>query len=264
MFSRLYVLQKMVNKYKRKTNRQSWREEDMQNAIDSVNRNEMGWLLASKEFNVPQATLRRRARNKNKFVNSVSKGLGRFRSALDEQSESDLVRHVLDLETRLFGLSCIELRTLAFDIAEANGVEHNFSRETHRAGKDWFKGFIKRHPELSIRKPEATSLARAQAFNRPQVSKYFAVLDETMKTHNINPLRVYNMDESGLNTVQSTGKIVAQRGRKQVGAITIAERGVHCTVVCCMGSAGSFIPPCVIFPRKDGNQNWATMGLPEL
>ena len=71
----------MVNKYKRKTDRQSWREVDMQNAIDAVQRDEMGWLLASKEFNVPQATLRRRARNKNKYVNATKKilvGLGRL------------------------------------------------------------------------------------------------------------------------------------------------------------------------------------------
>jgi hypothetical protein len=88
----------MVNKYKRKTDRQSWREEDIQNAIDAVQRDEMEWLLASKEFNVPQATLRRRARNKNKHVNATKKGLGRFRPSLDAEMETDLVRHLLDME----------------------------------------------------------------------------------------------------------------------------------------------------------------------
>jgi hypothetical protein len=44
---------RMVNKYTRTTKRQSWREEDMQKALDAVQREEMGWLLASKEFNVP-------------------------------------------------------------------------------------------------------------------------------------------------------------------------------------------------------------------
>jgi len=36
----------MVNKYKRKTTRQSWREAVMQRAIDAVQREDMGWLLA--------------------------------------------------------------------------------------------------------------------------------------------------------------------------------------------------------------------------
>ena len=240
----------MVNKYKQKSDRQTWRQEDMQNAIDAVNSGEMGWLRASKDFNVPQATLRRRARNKNKFVNSITKGLGRFRPCLDQEMENDLVQYVLGLESRLFGMTCVELRKLAFEIAEANGVEHNFSMEKRMAGKDWFKGFKIRHPEVAVRKPEPTSLARAQAFNRPQVSKFFAVLEETMKTHKISPLRIYNMDESGVNTVQSTQKVLALKGKKQVGSITSAERGVHCTIVCCMSSAGTFIPPGIIFPRK--------------
>jgi len=143
----------MVNTYKRKSDRQSWLQEDMQNAIDSVNSGEMGWLRAAKEFGVPQATLRRRARNKNKFVNSVSRGLGRFRPSLDCVMETDLVDHVLKLESRLFGITCVDLRKLAFEIAEANGVEHNFNQDKRMAGRDWLTGFKARHPEISVRKP---------------------------------------------------------------------------------------------------------------
>jgi len=55
----------MVNKYKQKSDRQTWRQEDMQNAIDAVNSGEMGWLRASKDFNVPQATLRRQTKTKS-------------------------------------------------------------------------------------------------------------------------------------------------------------------------------------------------------
>jgi DDE superfamily endonuclease/helix-turn-helix, Psq domain len=258
----LVVFCSMVNKYRRKTDRQNWREEDMQNAIDAVQREEMGWLLASKEFNVPQATLRRRARNKNKYVNATAKGLGRFRPSLDTDMERDLVQHLLEMESRLFGMNCIELRKLAFDIAQSNGTDNNFNVQKRIAGKDWLKGFRTRHPEISIRKPEPTSLARAQAFNKPQVTKFFEILDSTMKMHNINPLRVYNMDESGLNTVQATQRIVALKGKKQVGAITSAERGVHCTVVCCMCAAGTFIPPCIIFPRKRWKPELADNGPP--
>lgn len=59
------------------------------------------------------------------------------------------------------------------------------------------------------------------------------------------------MDESGLSTVQRPQKILATTGRKQVGAITSAERGFNVTVVCCMNAAGSYVPPFMIFPRKN-------------
>jgi hypothetical protein len=49
----------MVGKYTRKSTRQSWDEKAMQRAIDAINKQEMGWLRASKVFGVPQATIRR-------------------------------------------------------------------------------------------------------------------------------------------------------------------------------------------------------------
>ena len=34
------------------------------------------------------------------------------------------------------------------------------------SGRDWLTNFNKRHPEISIRTPEATSLLRETAFNK--------------------------------------------------------------------------------------------------
>ena len=51
----------MVNKYKRKPDRQSWNSEYMRLAITAVETNEMDWLRGSKEFNDPRGTLGLRA-----------------------------------------------------------------------------------------------------------------------------------------------------------------------------------------------------------
>ena len=44
-------------------------------------------------------------------------------------------------------------------------------------GKDWFDGFMKRHPDLSIRKPEKLTTARARMLNPVVVTNYFNDLD---------------------------------------------------------------------------------------
>jgi len=173
----------------------------MKRAIAAVEREETGWLAASKQYGVPQATLRRRARNKNKVVKGVDKGLGRFAPALTYSIEMDLTSHVLLLESRLFDLTTYELRKLAFEIAEANHISHSFNHDKKIAGNDWLIGFRKRHREITLRSPEATSAARAQAFNKPKVQNYFVVLEKTTADNNITQANIYNVDESGLNTV---------------------------------------------------------------
>ena len=40
-------------------------------------------------------------------------------------------------------------------------------------------------------------------------------------------------------------------GKDQVAALTSAERGALITIVVCMNAAGTFVPPLVIFPRKN-------------
>jgi len=50
----------MVRNYIRKTDRQSWDEKSMENAIMACYNKEMGYRKAAVSFNVPQSTLERR------------------------------------------------------------------------------------------------------------------------------------------------------------------------------------------------------------
>ncbi|KAF2886279.1 hypothetical protein ILUMI_19894 [Ignelater luminosus] len=84
------------------------------------------------------------------------------------------------------------------------------------------------------------------AFNKPNINKYFGFLKEAPKEINI-----WNVDESGFSTVPNTNnKILAARGRKQVGILASADRGKHFTVVCTINAAGMYLPPAIIFPKK--------------
>lgn len=234
----------MPGNYKRTSTRKSWSHEDMELAIKAVRENRMGWLLASKRFNVPQATLRR-------HFYSVPVNLGRFKPTFNADMEKALVEHILEFESRLFGFNTTEIRKLAFDFAEKLGLDHRFDKNAKTAGWDWLKGFRDRNPNITLRAPEPTSAARAKAFNKPQVMKFFSLLEETVTANGIEAHRIYNMDESGLNTVQKPPKVFASKGKKQVGAVTSDERGQHFTVVVCANAIGNFVPPAIIIPRKN-------------
>ena len=73
---------------------------------------------------------------------------------------------MIRLEARFYGLTPLNLRKLAFQVAKVNGLVVRFNKEKEIAGKELLSGFLKCHLEILLRSPEATSLARASGFNR--------------------------------------------------------------------------------------------------
>ncbi|CAH2094366.1 unnamed protein product [Euphydryas editha] len=223
----------MVRDYKRTTDRGSWSEESMREAVEVFLNGKMGYYKAAKQFNVPQTTLERKVKA--------------ARLVLNETSDENLSIPIkVPLGPRLPVFSMSEENELC-----AYLLEMEESAEKKEAGREWINGFLKRHPELSITKPENTSAARASAFNKVAVEKFFNFLGNVYDEHQLTPDRIYNCDEMGISVVPKTNsKIIAKRGRKQVGIIVSAERGQTVTVEICFSAAGNYMPPMLIFPRK--------------
>lgn len=136
-----------------------------------------------------------------------------------------------------YGLTKVELRRTVYSYVMANNIPNSFNQATKMAGRDWLKGFMKRNSKISVRKPEATSINRITAFNKPAVSRFYDNLDSVMKIHNFQPDRIFNVDETGLTTVHEPEPVLAEKGVKQVGAATSGERGkthtaCYCAVKC--------------------------------
>ena len=109
---------------------------------------------------------------------------------------------------------------------------------------------MERHPNLSLRKSEATSAAHTRGFNHVKVEGFFDALDCIFKKYNFDAGNIYNVYETAITTVQSTpSKIIGVKGKKQVGCLTSAERGELTTAAICMNAQGNFVPPMLIFLR---------------
>lgn len=237
----------MVNKYKRKSTQGSWSEILMENAIREVAELKKNIKSTAAKYGIPRATLQRHLK-----TGSSKKKLGRFTTVFSEEQELELLNYVFEMDSVFYGLSKEEFLKLVFQYAEKNRISHPFKNGI--AGRDWYKGFVARHPDLTLRKPEPTSIARARGFNKPQVYRFFDLLEHQIQKHGIDATRLYNMDETGVQTSSNKPpRVLTKVGKRQVGLIASSERGRNTTVICCCNAAGSFIPPFMIFARKKMN-----------
>jgi len=135
-----------------------------------------------------------------------------------------------------------------------NGIKNLCCKRNEKAGRKWLKIFLCRHPQISVRTPADLSLSRARGFAPESVAQFFLHL-RTRSGHQHNPARVYNCDETGITIVQhKRTKILALKGKRPITSLQSAERGSLVTVVTCMSPIGPFIPPLLVFPRKDMKQ----------
>ncbi|KAG5885592.1 hypothetical protein JTB14_024773 [Gonioctena quinquepunctata] len=140
----------------------------------------MSQRKACEEFSVSRATLQRLLkRNETEVDNYKPYKNCAVKKIFSNQEEESLVEYLLTSSKMHYGLHRNQLRCLAYSFAKSN--KKNMPQSwivNEKAGKQWFREFMESHRELSLRKPEATSLARATSFNRHNVGMSFTKLKE--------------------------------------------------------------------------------------
>ncbi|KAJ2938845.1 hypothetical protein O0L34_g18472 [Tuta absoluta] len=153
----------MSRKYERKTLRASWSAEDLDEAMKKVRNKTLGVNEASRNFKIPSRTLRRHL-----MMGKSKIPLGR-NPVFSQECEKKLVAHIKKLESVGFAPERKDVKEMAFQLAKRLNIKNPFSEDSEAAGNVWFRGFMARNPELSQRKSEGLSLARAYGVNREDV-----------------------------------------------------------------------------------------------
>lgn len=251
----------MVRTYKRKTERGYISKDVFEQARNAVSQEKISIRTAADRYGINFMTLFRyiKKRGVSEDAANVSIGYAKPSQVFTDEQEEELSKYAEDCSKLYYGLTCKDLRRLAYDLAVANRNKiHESWKNSEMATKDWLMGFLKRHTNLSVRTPESTSLSRVTAFNRSNVNIFFDNLDTVYEKYKFQVNDIYNVDETGLTTVQRPSKIIAKRGIKQVGAITSGERGVLVTMALAVSAGGNAMPPMLIFPRKNFKSHMIT------
>ena len=122
---------------------------------------------------------------------------------------------------------------------------------------------MKRQPQLSLHKGDATANVCMDSINPKAMSQYFDLLNEVLEGYGLKtePERIYNVDETGMSLDHCPPKIVTQRGHKKVRYRTARNKS-QITVIRCVSATGHAITPFVIWDAKSMNKEWTVGEVP--
>ena len=219
----------MVRNYKAKGKRLNWDGESLQKAIADIKNKTFTIRAASRAYGIPRTTLQDAMHRKYETIDgSQQYGPGKIgrKPVLGDAFERELKDYAIKMSSLYYGITKNDLCKLAYQIADRNKISHSFNADRKSAGNDWFHGFLKRNPDLTMRMPESTSLTRVIGFRRSEVNRFFDNLRHVF-AQGVDPARLFNVDETGLSTVPTQrDPVLALKGRKQVAKASSAERGV--------------------------------------
>lgn len=176
--------------------------------------------------------------------------------------EKELSDHIAALDDRFHGLNMEQCLKLAWEHAQRNKVQvpDRWNRNS-KACEDWLDQFMRRC-SLSIRTPEATSLARQSGFKKVVAAEFFKKLSDMMTKYQFGPKDIYNLDETGVTTAQIPGKLISTLGKRQVGPTVSQECGELSTLCCAVNAGKNYLPPFYILLRVFMKQSYLTGAVP--
>jgi hypothetical protein len=132
-------------------------------------------------------------------------------------------------------------------------------------GYEWWKGFMKRWPTLTERKPQHLSRKRAEAANEETIKSFFqrveTLLRETGLLHTDDLAdRLWNCDKTGLCNAVTSGRILSMKGSKWVHDTAGGSSRSYTTVHGCGSASGIRLPPFVVYKGKHLYSTWTKNG----
>jgi len=126
----------------------TWQEDRMFGAIEEFKRVGGQLRFIARAWGVPKSTLERRVKGK---VIGHEHLLGK-KTLLSKEQEAELEELLLEMARRGFPMMERDVRDVCYQYAKRNGIT-GFSEAKQKAGYYWMKGFLRRHPVVSVKSP---------------------------------------------------------------------------------------------------------------
>ena len=144
-------------------------------AIDAV-KGGKSVLRAAKQFHVPRQTLGDWV--SGKVVHGMKPGPKPFLTSVEEK---ELLNFLVDIAKAGYGKTRKQIMGLAESVARDKGQMMG----QKKISDGWFRRFMTRQPQLSLRKGDPTANVRMECLNKETMDKYFDLLKDTLIENNL-------------------------------------------------------------------------------
>ena len=224
-----------------KKRQQRYSKEDLAAAIEDIKSGRVSLNSAAKRHNIPKSTLSEHLNNKH------TQAHGRP-TRLTKEEESEIAQTCLIFSEWGYGLGKKEVLSVIHDYLKSKKKTHLFPNGI--PGEAWWLGFLKRNPQLSLRKPQSLQIARAVSSTSDVVSHWFTdVLKPLLEKHNLHlhPNRIYNADETSFALCGRPTRVVTKRGAKSPQFVVGGTGRENITVQMCVSATGQLLPPYILY-----------------
>jgi len=123
-------------------------------------------------------------------------------------------------------------------------------------GKDFVHGFLRRHPDLTVRKANLIKRSRA-ALSHAEVNAFFDNFEKTAA--GIPPENIYNCDETNLQDNPGAKRAIFSRGVKYAEKVSDHSKS-SISVMFCGSATGVLLPPYVVYKSNNCYEGWTKGG----
>jgi hypothetical protein len=237
----------MENSPKKKRNKNiKYSANNLARAVEDVKEEKLTIYSAAKKHSVPETTLR------NRLKSDETKKHGREK-VLSDEHENNLIDWALHNAKVGCPLSLDTFMEAAGNLSKLNeDREKRFKNE--KPTRTWLAGFMKRHPELSFRKPEALGKASANV-SANDCKNFIKIIYDYLVDKELlwlldHPECWINADETSLPLNPVPNTVIAAKGAKNVYNVESSKAKENVTGTYGFVADGSMIDPMYIFKTQ--------------
>ncbi|CAF1487813.1 unnamed protein product, partial [Didymodactylos carnosus] len=240
----------MPRSYVKKNNRQHYSNDDLRQALNSINDGKSIRQVAA-DSHIPLSTLQRHASG-----DVLQFGSGRSTHFTIEE-EKHLANALTVLHVKEWGEPLTIEEFLKLVAIYTKHIKRPDMFKDGTPSRDWYYGFMTRQCDLKLKTPQPLEKARVD-ISQSTITKWCALIESIFEKCNLmdKPSQIFNCDETGFSDKSSAKKVLVRKNKRFTYQVQYGSGKAHITTLFCISTSGQILPPYIDAGYNCSRNGW--------